>query len=214
MRSPVFVVAGAILGLLAGCGSGVPGSGISKTEARTLDGFSAVEFQGQGRIELQQSPTPAFEITADDNLLPLIETRVENNRLVIRNRKPVAPKTTIRIRISAAQLDDLSISGVGDAELSGLKAESLTLTLSGAGSIAAEGEVGDLRATINGTGDMRLDQLAARSATAVISGAGSIDLGRIDELSATVSGAGSIHYLGDPKLTRKSISGVGSISKK
>lgn len=205
---------GAMIGLLAGCNSGVPGSGVAKTEQRTLATFSAVELQGQGRIEIELNPTPSFEITADDNLLPLIETRVDHDRLIIGNRKNIAPKTHIKIRISTEALSKLELNGAADAVLTGMQCDNLKLTLNGAGSITAGGVVGDLNAAINGSGDLHLDQLRARTATAVIAGTGTIDMGQVDELNATVAGVGDIRYRGEPRLTRKTIAGVGSISKK
>ncbi len=72
--------------LFTGCvfnlgGSGVRGSGIIKTESRSVSGFSSIAFNSEGKVTVQQTGKESLTINAEDNLLPLLESRVTNGIL-------------------------------------------------------------------------------------------------------------------------------------
>ncbi|MDZ7775234.1 MAG: DUF2807 domain-containing protein [Bacteroidales bacterium] len=68
----------------------------------------------------------------------------------------------------------------------------------------------------DGSGTTSLDalELITNTASISISGAGDARIHATEELSAKVSGAGSIRYTGNPTKINKSISGAGSINKR
>ena len=57
-------------------GPTVAGSGKVATETRAVVGFDAIALRGSITLELRQGEREGLELSADDNLLPLIETRV------------------------------------------------------------------------------------------------------------------------------------------
>src|SRR5215212_8679511 len=76
------------LALVAGCG-GVRGSGVMASETRSVSGFSEVALSGTGDVRIAQSGQESLTIEAEDNLLPLLETFVEDGRLTLRTRPGV-----------------------------------------------------------------------------------------------------------------------------
>ncbi len=56
--------------------SSVSGSGKLQTEARNVTGFQAIATHGSVKLVLRQGAREGLELHADDNILPLIETRV------------------------------------------------------------------------------------------------------------------------------------------
>ena len=73
------------------------------------------------------------------------------------------------------------------------------------------GTVDSQAVTISGTGDYNGEDLQSATAEVTIDAAGDAVLRVSDRLDATVSGVGSVEYIGDPHVT-KDISGVGSVS--
>ena len=74
----------------------VTGSGKSATEEREVGPVTEVALSGIGNLTIRQGDTPGLTVTADDNILPLIETETSGKKLTIRTKsgfslKPTAP---------------------------------------------------------------------------------------------------------------------------
>ena len=215
-------------------GPGEPGSGKIVTETRKVSGFRAIEVSYPAEVVVTQGSQESLKIQADDNLLPGLQTQVNNGVLRIFYKtdqgKHVRPTTTVKITIVARDLADVefssageliieklrtdnldvSLSGAGNLELNDIEAKALQVSLSGAGSMIASGTADDLDLSISGFGDFKGTDLQDQNAHVSISGAGSATLWVEDELDTEISGAGSVSYYGSPSVSRQ-VSGVGSV---
>lgn len=211
------------------------GSGKIITEPRTVSNFHQVTLAGVGDLNITEGDTESLTIEADDNLIPLIETRVENGELVIgidRNRGNISmnPTRPIKYTLSVKNLDAITVSGAGNVSAPSLKSDNFAIVTSGAGNVNLQKlETKALKVTVSGAGNILLAGRAetqdtslsglgsydagnlATTATSIrLTGAGSATLWASDTLNVQVSGAGSISYYGSPKVTQ-SISGIGSV---
>ncbi|MGZ5183094.1 MAG: GIN domain-containing protein, partial [Ramlibacter sp.] len=117
-RRAVFALAATAAALAAGSAAAwttVRGNGVKRSEARNLTGFTGVATSVPGQLEVRLGPVESVTVETDENILPLIETRVVAGTLRIR----VAPGETIetrtlRIVVQARQLDVLALSGSGN----------------------------------------------------------------------------------------------------
>jgi len=216
-------------------GGSVRGSGETASETRPVADFTVVRVEFPAEIVIEQGEETSLTVTAEDNLLPQLSTRVAGDVLYIENNEldwsqRVDPTRSVEIHIttptlsevkiiSASELsvnhmqtDDLtiSISEAGTVDLSDLEAGSLDLSLSGAGEISADGSAEDMSLHISGMGPFEGADLEVQTANVHISGAGEATLWAEDELDVEVSGAGSVSYYGSPSVDRN-ISGVSSI---
>jgi len=213
----------------------VRGSGHIVSENRQPADFNELEINYPVEVTITQGQTTSVKVTADDNLLPQLETRVSGNTLIIDNSersasKRVSPTKPVRIdmtvkdltrvdfpsagtaRINSLKTNNLhvSISGAGSVWLTDLNASSLEVDLSGAGSISGTGKADTLNTDISGVGSFHGDNLASQTAQVSISGAGSATVWAKGSLDAEISGTGSIRYYGSPSVQRD-VSGLGSI---
>ena len=200
---------------MAGNGPLVKGSGVLKTEERPVADFTAVSLTGIGRVVVKQTGREALTVTADDNLLEHIETAVVDGTLRLGVRDGVSIQTTkaLEFVIEAKALDAVKASGVGTVELEDIDAKKLTITLSGTGNVSASGRAEELAVTVSGVGGFRGEGLRARKAVVRNSGVGNSVVNASDELDATVSGVGSVDYVGSPSV-RQSVSGVGRVKQR
>ena len=145
-------------------GEKIVGSGKSITEQRPVTAFTELENQSFFDIVITKGDKDEVEITGDDNLVPEIETVVESNKLIVRNKSKSFnfswKDTPGIIKIKAAHLDSLDNSGSGDIELRDLHNDKFSLTSNSSGDIKVSGEVQSLSLTSNGSGDLKLDQLS------------------------------------------------------
>lgn len=193
-----------------GCDFGVPGSGVSATEVRTLENFNRVRFYGSGSAFITIGAPRSFEITGDDNLLPLIETRVQDGALIIEPNQSINPVVELVVRIGIPDLRGVTLAGSADAEITGITGEEFAIDISGSGDAIAAGSTDRFSATINGAGNVKATDLQASEASISISGSGDVEVHTTDDLEVTVMGSGSVRYRGDPKITR-TVFGSGSI---
>ena len=206
----------ACLLIVGGCRNmrpAVVGSGVSKTETRSVADFDEIEMNGIGRLDATIGPLSPLSVTADDNLLPLIETTVRGRTLVIRERQDVRPKSNLVFKVAIPNLKSVGVSGIASAQVAGVKNDSLAIRINGAGDVRLVGQTDKFDFQLNGTGSLNAYELSTKSAVAEISGTGSAELNVTAELKAKVSGIGSITYIGDPKV-ESHVSGLGKVSKK
>src|SRR6185312_12301425 len=97
----ITILLAAAVTLFAGCTRGIKGDGVIKTENRSILGFSKVEVTGAFKINWS-SGKPALDISADQNLLPLIETVVNGDTLRIESKENLSPTKDITIILSSA----------------------------------------------------------------------------------------------------------------
>ena len=104
-RSPLLAALAAALVLLSATAAyalfdpSVVPSGRVATESRDARGFSGVAVSIPGKVVVRQGESPSVTIEADDNLLPEIETVVEDGALRIRFKRKlnVSGRATIRL---------------------------------------------------------------------------------------------------------------------
>jgi hypothetical protein len=193
----------------------VRGSGNVVSEAREVSGFSAVTLAGVGQLVIDQSGSESLTITADDNLLPYIETSVRGNTLLIsiRNNTTFNDVSALTYHLTVDDLSKLQLDGGGDITVTDLQAEDWSLEVNGAGRITVSGEVNRQNVEINGAGSYEAAELKSREATIENSGAGGAVVQVSDLLDVTISGIGSVEYIGDPEV-REDISGLGTVRRR
>ncbi|NOK84956.1 MAG: hypothetical protein GFH27_549325n109 [Chloroflexi bacterium AL-W] len=192
----------------------VTGSGNVTTETRSARNFSKVVLAGQGEVIIKQTGTESLEVTADDNLIPILTSNVSNKSLSLNvdSRKCIVSATKIRFTVTVKDLKSVKLAGAGHINLQQIDTNTLTAQITGAGSVTAAGKTDQLNVSITGSGSYDGPNLTSNSSVLDISGFGSITAAVRNTLNATISGIGSISYIGDPNVTKK-ITGIGSVSK-
>ncbi len=208
------------LSLFSGCyfnlgSSGVRGSGIVKTESRSVAGFSSISFQSEGRVTVQQTGKESLTISAEDNLLPLLESRVADRTLYLGtvNNTDINPTKTIEFVVEVKSLESLNIKGVGSVDVKDLQGKRVSVSQDGVGSTAIAGSVDVLDLTLAGVGSFQGEKLKTKQATVRNSGVGSAVVNVSEQLDATLSGVGSVEYIGSPQV-KESVQGVGTVKKR
>jgi hypothetical protein len=205
---------------LAGCGlgaitgGGITGSGNLKTEVRQVSDFTQVEFSAVGTLTIEQTGVEGLSITADDNILPILTSDVSNGVLHLgaKDNQDYNAKTPITYLLSVKTLTGLTLSGAGATQASNLDTQTMTVTMSGAGSATLHGKANDQQVTVSGVGSYDGSDFATKTAKVNVSGVGSAIVNASDTLDATVSGVGNIEYIGNPTVTSH-VSGVGTVKK-
>ncbi len=206
--------------LFSGCSfnignNGVRGSGIVKTESRKVAGFSSISFKSVGKVTVQQTGKESLTITADDNILPLLESRVADNILYLTlvNDSHFNPTKPIEFVVQVKGLESLNTDGVGSIEAQGIQGKRLAVAMDGVGAVTIAGSADTLDLSLSGVGSFQGEASQTKQATVRNSGVGSAVVNVSQQLDTDLSGVGSIEYVGSPQV-RKSGRGLGTVKKR
>ena len=211
------------------------GSGNMTAETRPVSGFNAIRLDGAGRMVITQGTAPSLEIQAEDNLINLLTSEVQENTLVLGYqerlwRRSIIPTRPIQYNLTVTDLAQLTLNGAGDLEIQSLQtdtlvieingagniviedlsAENLTVNLAGTGSIKVTGAVSNQVINLDGAGNYQGGDLQTQSTSIKISGLGNVTVWAAETLQVTIAGGGSVSYYGAPQVTQE-ITGLGEV---
>lgn len=221
--------------LIAGCTQFPPcisGSGVVVSETRTLEPFQKVDLATFGTVYLTQGePSPAV-IEAENNILPLLRTRVSDGVLTIDLEQCVRNTRPVIIRLTTDKIRQISVSGsgsvIGEDEIisesletgvsgSGVidlpvRTHQVRSAIAGSGRTRLRGTTADHTAAISGSGKIEAFGLETENSTVVIEGSGAAEVFATEALDVTVSGSGTVTYRGNPAHLSQEISGSGRVA--
>jgi hypothetical protein len=127
----------------------------------------------------------------------------------------------LEVRLSgASQMDLQVISGQTNIEVSGaskmtgyIKAQDTDLKVSGASNCTLQGSATKTNVDISGASTVSIGDLVAQAADVSVHGASRATVNTDGDLSLHVSGASTVHYLGQPEITRMDVSGASHVSR-
>jgi hypothetical protein len=211
----------------------VQGSGAIRKQARDVAHFTGLTVAVPGQVELRLGNAEGVTIETDDNLLPLVETVVEDGTLKIRPaRKNLGLQTrNLKIVVQARTIERLALAGSGSIDADALRGAKLQFEIGGSGSIKVKGiEAETVAVSVGGSGDLKAGSGVARRLSVSIGGSGDVDLGQLqsdtvsvsvagsgeatvwarEALSMTIAGSGDVNYYGDPKVSKKVLGSGGA----
>jgi hypothetical protein len=199
---------------LTGCQSvpPVPGSGTIVSETRQVETYRGVRLTGAAKVVYTIADQASCEIEADDNLLPLIDTMVENGTLKISFEGSLQPTATIQIRLAGPPLKSFSLVGSGTFETTEVDSGSFDFSITGSGTGSLSGQTQTLNVSVSGSGKILAPELKTADASIKIAGSGSADLHVDNSLNVSIAGSGKVTYSGEA-TTANSIAGSGKVEK-
>jgi len=212
---------------------GVSGKGPVQTETRTVRDFHAIDLDISGDVEVTIGENYAVEVSAQQNLLPLLKTELKDGALRIFCDDNINTSEGIKIRVTAPAFDKLSVGGSGTVRvLNALNTEkmdmsiggsgdiyapqsdfgSLSISIDGSGTVELGGKANKMKADISGSGDVKAKNLTVNALKVNISGSGTVTADVTTDLNATIAGSGDVFYSGTPSV-ESNVSGSGSVKK-
>jgi hypothetical protein len=203
-RSRVVGVVGLCAVLLTGCKKDVltAGSGVQKSERRVLAEFRKLKASGTARVEVTIGPPCEAEITTDDNLVSLVTTTLKNGVLEVGTAPTMRPKIPVRVRLCASGLDAVIADSVSQLSALKLAAQDLVVRGGGAATLRLTGSAAAINLHLGTASRADLSELSSATTTAHVDQAASVRLGHTETLNVTIRGPGSVHYRGEPTITR------------
>jgi len=212
----------------------VEGNGKAVSDTRQVSPFNSITSKCAVQVIITNGNAAPIRIEAEENLLSVIRTNVEDSTLVISTTENIKPTKPFVVYVSSPTFRRLTMEGTGSmTSTNTLTSNVLTLDIAGAGTMKLSLDVDTLLtdlagagdfilagrsvthiADLNGSGDLTAKDLITQRTAIDIAGTGDAEINVADELEATIEGTGDIHYSGNPKKIRQNIVGMGSIQKR
>lgn len=237
-RIYTIIAASAVILSTNSCGSDVAtiyGNEDMKTFDVAVNALNELELSGNFNVTVHPATTHKVAIDAETNIYNAIAIAEENGVLKISHKDNITllPSGGITVNIYTPSLSRIKTSGSSsihfkDQVLSNdhfvfesagstssnikIKANQVTVNNAGAGDITLVGQANEVFIKSSGAASIDAGRLIAFDATIALSGAGSGTVYASKNLKATISGVGSITYLGNPLKIDKKVNGMGNIS--
>jgi len=190
------------------------------TENRQLPSFTGIDIGGSIEVYILQTDEQSVRIETDENLQDNVITTVSGDILTIKS-KGIKNPTKLNAYVHLPELIFLEAGGATDVKGEGLfETDELNVIAHGAASVTLDMDVNYLETIVSGAADLKLSGKAVTHKTKVsgagnvkaknlitekctynVSGAGDASLNVTGEIKGETSGAGSVHYVGDPKTS-------------
>lgn len=142
----------------------------------------------------------------------LAHVEIRGGRIMLHCRWSVGSRD-VEITLPGRAFRRVAISGSGKIVMENVNQPDLAFSISGSGTVRAQGTVDHARVTISGSGDARLADLAMKELTAKISGSGNVDAAPKDAADIHISGSGDVRLLSHPARLRSHVAGSGRITQ-
>jgi hypothetical protein len=219
-----------------GFGPPIVGSGVEKKDARQVADFTRVELRSFIAATVTVGEKPSLTIVGDDNIVPLVVSRVKDGvlEILVEAQQPIQVKNSLQALITTPKLESVLAEGVVKAtctlgETASFRAEasgastitlekvqsgSLELVAEGASTVYAKGKTESLKAEALGASTVSAPDLQAEKATVSIEGASTGKLRVSGSVDGSVDGASNATISGGPKTRSVSTTGASSVSYK
>jgi hypothetical protein len=190
------------------------GSGDLATETREVAGFSRVVLSGVGRLIINHTGEESLRITAEDNILPLLQSEVVGDSLIL----GPAPNTsinstkTITYRLNVITLKGLDVSGVTVVDVTGIDTSVFKVNVTGVSNVEVAGAVDRQEVTTSGTSAYLARDLSSRIAEVNVTGLSRAVLRVSERITGVVSGFGVLDYFGNPAV-QVTVSGFAEVNR-
>lgn len=208
------------------------GSGHVVSENRKVGNFSKLDLSGMYKVELVQDSSMNISVSADDNLLKLITTEVDGDKLKIKTQN-ICPSGQIVVTIGVRNLDEIDQTGaISLTTKSKLVTKDLALNLAGASNVTLDLDAANLHTTANGSIEINLKGQATSHSVNLsgggkvhafdfvvgnydleTSGAADFEINVLHALTVNSSGASEVKYKGNPTTINNKKSGISTITK-
>jgi len=186
----------------------VTGKGEILKQERVISSFTKVKSRIGGNVFIRKANSQQIFLSAQENLLPLLETEVVNGTLFISfGSHVIKSDSTISVYISSPEITGMTLTGSGSMTTDfGIP----SVSLEGFGTIKCSGTTDQVSAKISGSGMVDLAEMAVKRADIDIPGNGNVSLHVTESLNVTIPGMGTVYYQGKPVI-EENIRGVGQV---
>jgi len=207
-RPRLWMVAAVSLFIAAACVANGP----TTSEHRDVGSFSSVSASAGVEVHVAVGGAPSVTVTAGQNVLPKVITRVEGERLEIHTSGTTHGRITVDV--TTPVLNAIDASSSASIVAAGVNGASFDANVSSQAKVEASGATDVL--TLNGSSQSsaKLGNLKARTAAVNLSSQARAEVRASEAVTGDVSSQAKLTVLGSPAQIDVSTSSQGSVERR
>lgn len=186
------------------------GKGEVESQVRPLSGFNQIQIENSADVVVHVGKEFRVEVTAQKNILSILKTKVQGDKLVLRTQGSFSTYKPISVKVNVPSLNHLSVLGSGDSEVYNIKTDHFSLETTGSGNVYIKGQAQSFNVNMTGSGHVNAKSFMVQQARVTKTGSGDLKLNCKEQLSINSTGSGDIKYKGNPHISQ-SITGSGRL---
>ncbi len=226
------IILSAILGSCIFTGS-IKGNGNIVEETRDLDDFSKISVSRGMNVYIIQGTSTKVTVKADENLLKVIDTYVDDNTLKVTTTKGIRNASSNKVYVTVTDLEfikstsgsnvfsedslttkNLEIRGTAGSNVRlSLEAGELTISAAAGSNIFLDGKAKSVTMKASSGSNIKAGDLQTENCDAKVSSGANIWIKVQNGLTAKASSGGNLFYLGEPNPLSVTKSSGGNIIK-
>jgi hypothetical protein len=173
------------------------GSGAVASETRTVGTFHAVSVENGLTVTISRGTSASARVTADDNLLKMITTTVQDGKLSISVEGSLRTHDTLRVEVTApAALDSIAQTGGSTVDVEDLAGTSLAVSVDGGSTLRAGGRITNLQLTVAGGSTADLRNVESKTAQVSADGGSTAFVNVTETISGSCNGGSTLKVSG------------------
>lgn len=184
-------------------------SGDRITKTYDLTGFDAIDISGVYDVEVKVGGSYSIRLEGREKEMDYAEVELDGDTLELGQRKKKwgwGNRKSVDAYITLPSLNALDVSGVTDADVENIDADTFELDVSGVADVNLSGTCDELDADISGVSDVNARELKCKSGDVDLSGVGDLEVYTSEAIDASVHGVGDVTVYGSPADVEKSVS--------
>lgn len=211
---------------------GVRGNGNVATENRPVsESFNAIEVSRGLDVFITQGSSESVTVEADENLLNIIETSINNGVLKVTACQNISHAASRKIFVTAKTIQSISASSGSDVTATNqiqtdhlelgtssgsdlnlkVQANSISARSSSGSELDLEGSVNNFSATASSGSSIDAEKLIAINSQVKASSGSGITVNTQKKLTAKASSGADVKYIGNPEILDKTDGVSGSV---
>lgn len=211
----------------------IKGNGNVVEETRDLDEFSKISVSRGMNVYISQGTTAKVVVKADENLLKVIDTYVDDGTLKVTALKGIRNATSNKVYVTVTDLeyikstsgsnifseDSLKIKNLEIKSTAGsnirlsIDADGLNISAAAGSNISLDGKAKSVNMKASSGSNIKAGELQTEKCDAKVSSGANIWIKVQNELNAKSSSGGNLFYSGEPNPLRITKSSGGNIIK-
>ena len=237
MKTQYLIILMGLLVLSIGCKKEtkcIDGNGDLVQETRNMEQFTSVDLYGDPHLFFSQGANSRADIFAESNIIPLITTTINAQKVLIVNVKNdecynanQTPEVTLmspdcfnfslygsgNFQANSLNMDRLNITSLGSGNMnSSFNVSYFNIESSGSGNANFAGSATIASIKLLGSGNVYSKTVTADTCIVISEGSGDITLTVLSYLEVEIKGSGNVYYSGDPVIVQN-ITGSGLLIK-
>jgi hypothetical protein len=212
----------------------VTGNGKNVSDARQVTDFNGLVVSGKISVNLTQGAETKVEVKGDENLVALVGTELEGNRLHIYTKEKISREAKLEVDVTIPAIESLHLYGGANIRSTNeLKGEDLEMKTSSGSQATLALQYKNLKLESNAGSVLQLNGQVEEASFETSTGsvinafglstrkfsiganAGSVtEVKVLEEISADVSSGSTLTYDGEPAVRNVNSSSGGMIKKK